>query len=177
METKDRTRWEQPPRRPPAKGRRLQPAGEALIVMLIGLSLWAVVVAPRLEEAAENAPFGARRTAALVTLRPLAAINRILGISWITDQVERTLGVDGGARAVQPPAEPLPTLPPRGDPDPDGGTTSDGLPALPPLGEGKLRVVVVGDSFSVGLAQALSASVVPARVRVVNQGRLASGLA
>jgi lysophospholipase L1-like esterase len=178
METKDRTRWEQPPRRPPAKGHRLQPAGEALIVMLIGLALWAVVVAPRLEEAAENAPFGARRTAALVVLRPLAAINRVLGISWITDQVERALGDDGGARAAQPPAEPLPTLPPpAGDPDTNVGTSSGRLPPLPPLGEGKLRIVVVGDSLAVGLSQALSASVVPARVRVVNQGRLASGLA
>jgi uncharacterized protein len=145
--------------------------------MLIGLALWAVVVAPRLEEAAENAPFGARRTAALLVLRPLAAINGVLGISWVTDQVERTLGVEDGARAVQPPAEPLPTLPPQGDPDPDVGTNSGGLPALPPLGEGKLRIVVVGDSLAVGLSRALSASVVPARVRVVNQGRLASGLA
>lgn len=177
METKDQPRWEQPPRRPPAKGRRLQPAGEALIVMLIGLGLWAVVVAPRLEDAAENAPFGARRTAALVVLRPLAAINRVLGISWITDQVERTLGGDGGTRAVQPPAEPLPPLPPQENTDPDLGTTSGGLPALPALGEGKLRIVVVGDSLAVGLSRALSASVVPARVRVVNQGRLASGLA
>jgi lysophospholipase L1-like esterase len=175
METKDRTRWEQPPRRPRPNGRRLQPAGEALIVMVIGLALWAVVVAPRLEEAAENARFGARRTAALVVLRPLAAINRVLGISWITDQVERTLGIEDGVRAVQPPAEPLPTLPPQGEPV--VGTSSGGLPALPPLGQGKLRIVVVGDSLAVGLSRALSASVVPARVRVVNQGRLASGLA
>jgi lysophospholipase L1-like esterase len=177
METKERTRWEQPPRRPRPKGRRIQPAGEALIVMLIGLALWAVVVAPRLEEAAENAPFGARRTAALVVLRPLAAINRVLGIAGITDPFEGTLGVEDGARAVQPPAEPLPTLPPQGDPDSDGGTNSGGLPALPPLGQGKLRIVVVGDSLAVGLSRALSASVVPAKVRVVNQGRLASGLA
>jgi lysophospholipase L1-like esterase len=174
METKDQTRWEQPPRRSPAKGHRLQPAGEALIVMLIGLALWAVVVAPWLEDAAENAPFGARRTAALVVLRPLAAINRVLGLSWITDQVERTLGGDGGAGAVQPPAEPLPPLPPQENPD---LATSGGLPALPALGEGKLRIVVVGDSLAVGLSQALSASVVSAGVRVVNQGRLASGLA
>jgi lysophospholipase L1-like esterase len=145
--------------------------------MLIGLALYAVVVGPRLEEAAENAPFGARRTAALVVLRPLAAISRVLGISWVTDQVERTLGVEDGDRAVQPPAEPLPTLPRQGDPNPGVGTNSGRLPALPPLGQGKLRIVVVGDSLAVGLSRALSASVAPARVRVVNQGRLASGLA
>jgi uncharacterized protein len=160
------------------RGRRFQPAGDALVVMVVAISLWTVLVAPRLERAAEAGPFGARRTVALAILRPLAALNETLRIPTVNHLVERATGGRDDV-GLQPPAEPLPTLPP-----PSGPTPSPGIPPeeelsqpLPPLSEGRLRMVVVGDSLAVGLSRAIGASLNPNRVRVVNQGRLASGLA
>jgi hypothetical protein len=90
--------------------------------------------------------------------------------------VERATG--GAADAgVQPPAEPLPTLPPPTGPPPSPPPQEELSQPLPPLSEGRLRMVVVGDSLAVGLSRAIGASLKPDRVRVVNQGRLASGLA
>ena len=149
--------------------------------MVIGLALWTLLVAPRLEGAAEGAPFGARRAVALAILRPLAAVNRSMQVPAVVRLIDRA--TRAGDAGTQPPAEPLPTLPPPpgGDatgPGP-GGEPPDagGSPRLPPLSQGKLRIVVVGDSLAVGLSRAIGASLDPDRVRVVNQGRLASGLA
>jgi lysophospholipase L1-like esterase len=146
--------------------------------MVLGLALWTLLVAPRLERAAESAQFGARRTVALAILRPLAAVNRAMQIPAVVRLIDRGTGA-----STLPPAEALPTLPPL----PNGDATNPGsggeqpagagFPALPPLSQGELRLVVVGDSLAVGLSRAIGASLDPDRVGVVNQGRLASGLA
>jgi lysophospholipase L1-like esterase len=176
----DRTTQATPARRRLRRGpggRRLQPAGEALVAMTVALSLWTLLVAPRLERAAEGGPFGARRSVSLVILRPLAAMNEAFRLPAVSMLVDRATG-GAGESGVQPPAEPLPTLPPGPSPGPDGQSPEEeAFQPLPPLSEGKIRMVVVGDSLAVGLSRAIGASLDPDRVRVVNQGRLSSGLA
>jgi lysophospholipase L1-like esterase len=160
-------------RRTGPDGRRLQPAGEALIAMLVALILWTFIEAPRLKEAAQVAPFGARRTASLVVLTPMAAVSEAVGLGPLTRTLERALGRDEGGLAAPAPPEPLPTIhgpttEPRGEVP---GAFRDPTPA------NKLRVVVIGDSLAVGLARTIGAGMEPALVRVVNQARLSTGLA
>jgi hypothetical protein len=170
-----------PPRPRPRVRRRLVPAGNVLIVLLVCLILWSLLAASSLEQAAETSSLGARRTAALVVLRPLAALNRLLGLDHVTGTVERTVGRAAGTGAeagLPPPPEPLPELPE----EENGSHTqpSGPIPASEPLpraGPGdRLRLVVVGDSLSIGLSNWLGAGLDPRLSVVVGQGRLSSGL-
>ena len=175
MRTEERTRAEDAPRPPRTgpDGRRLQPAGEALVALLVALVLWTFIEAPRLKEAAEVAPFGARRTAALVVLTPLAAVSEAVGLGALTHAIESALGSGQGDLAAPEPPEPLPTITaPRRTPERQvPGPFRDASP------RNRLRVVVVGDSLAVGLARTIGAGTDPDLVRVVNQARLATGLA
>jgi hypothetical protein len=176
MKTEDRPHTEEEVtrvRRTGPDGRRLQPAGEALVGMLVALVLWTFIEAPRLKEAAEIAPFGARRTASLVVLTPLAAVSEAVGVGSLTRALERALGREEGGLASQSAPEPLPTISgPRPEPE-------ERVPGAfrDPTQRNKLRVVVIGDSLAVGLARTIGAGMDPALVRVVNQARLATGLA
>jgi uncharacterized protein len=175
VRTEERIRPERaarPPRTGP-DGRRLQPAGEALIALLVALLLWTIIEAPRLKEAAEVAPFGARRTAALVVLTPLAAVSEAVGLGALTRAVEGILGSEQGDLTAPEPPEPLPTIT---APPPSPGQQVPG-PFRDPRPGNRLRVVVVGDSLAVGLARTIGAGMDPDQVRVVNQARLATGLA
>jgi uncharacterized protein len=141
--------------------------------MLVALLLWTFIEAPRLKEATEGAPFGARRTASLIVLTPLAAISEAVGLGALTRTFEGALGREEGGLAGTEAPEPLPTIkgpPPTDQPD---------VPAAfrDPTPSKKLRVVVVGDSLAVGLARTIGAGMDPNQVRVVNQARIASGLA
>jgi uncharacterized protein len=141
--------------------------------LLVALLLWTFVEAPRLKEAAEVAPFGPRRTAALIVLTPLAAISEALGVGALTRAAEGALGREEGGLAAPDSPEPLPTIT-GPSPTPHGELPG---PFRDPTAADKLRVVVVGDSLAVGLARTIGAGLDPDQVRVVNQARLASGLA
>ncbi len=163
--------------------RRLQPAGEALVIMIVGLLLWLVIEAPRLERAAQVAPFGARRTASLIFLRPFAALSNVLGFGRLTGGLEQALG-KGELRAGVEVQAPPPPPPEETFPTPPGPTPAapaspvQPLEALPiPSLDNKLRVAVVGDSFAVGLGSAVGSGLDPDRVQVSAQGELATGLA
>ncbi|HJV04388.1 MAG TPA: DUF459 domain-containing protein [Actinomycetota bacterium] len=175
MRTNERTRPEAaaPPRRTGPDGRRLQPAGEALVALVVGLLVWTFIEAPRLKEAAEVAPFGARRTAALVVLTPVAAVSEAMGLGALTRAAESALGSRQGDLAAPEPPEPLPTItgPPANPERRVAGPFRDPRPG------NRLRVVVAGDSLAIGLARTIGAGLDPDLVRVVNQARLATGLA
>ncbi len=80
--------------RPPEPSDRTTSAGRALVVIAICLGLWALLFAPVLKRNAEAGPVGARRSAALDVLRPLAALADTLSVSRATDAFERALGRD-----------------------------------------------------------------------------------
>ncbi len=67
--------------------------------MVVCLVLWTFLAAPNLERGAEAGPVGARRSAALVVLRPVASLSRFLFLSDATGSVERALGQDPDAPA------------------------------------------------------------------------------
>ena len=78
---------------------RQSAAGSVLVTMVVCLALWTVLAAPSLERGADAGPVGARRTAALALLRPLAALSRLVFLSDATGSVERALGQDPDAPA------------------------------------------------------------------------------
>jgi hypothetical protein len=153
------------------------PAGKVFVVMLVCLLLWSFMFAPDMKRAAEASPDGARRSAALAILRPLAAIGDALQLTKLTDAVERALGRDpeaapGGEILVPP--EPIPSRPGGGD---DGGDVHTRGPIRRPTVGNKLRVVVIGDSLATGLGIYLERVLKPSLVRVSRQGRISTGLA
>jgi hypothetical protein len=138
------------PRRRPPEPRQVT-AVSVFVTMVVCLALWTVLAAPSLERGADAGPVGARRTAALTLLRPLAALSRFVFLSEATGSVEAALGRDpdtpaGGElvlpdldlpRASPSPAEPADPPPPAtGDePAPTGNaeeTRSEGEPDPPP---------------------------------------------
>ena len=211
MQTLERPRTREIPKvagpRTPS-GRTPEPrraaAGSVFVTMVVCLALWTVLAAPNLERLADAAPVGARRTAALALLRPLAALSRFLFLSEATGSVERALGQDpeapaGGElvlpeldlpRASLSPAdlppsaaedEPVPTAnldePPRED-EPDLPAAPDAAPTgiRTPTRSNRLRVAVIGDSLSQGLGPAIGQWFDPEYARVLSLGRQATGL-
>ena len=108
----------------PAPGRRTMTAPRALFTILVCLVTWGLLFSPVLERTAESGPVGARRTAALAVLRPLAAISNALSVGRTTDAVMRALGRDpeapAGGELVLPDFDlpPLPSLQPESSPPP-----------------------------------------------------------
>jgi uncharacterized protein len=208
-DTRVRGNGHDPDRRPRApasgpapRGPRSASAGDAFVTILVCLCLWTLLAAPILERDAEAGPVGARRTAALAILRPLASISESLRLSRVTGSVERALGRDpeapaGGELALPdfrlPPEafEPTPVLhtPAESPKSPDDtapvthGQERDPL-AEPtetagvrsPTRSNKLRVAVIGDSLSQGLGPAIERWMDPEMVRVLSLGRQSTGL-
>jgi len=151
------------------------PAGRAFVVILVCLLLWGLLFAPTLKRAADASADGARRTAALAILTPLAAISDALRVTRLTDAVENALGKDPeaapGGEIVLPP-EAIPSVTTGGE----GAIETTG-PIRTPTGRNKLRVAVVGDSLASGLGTYLERVLKPSLVRVSRQGRISTGLA
>ena len=166
--------------------------------MLVALAFWSVLMAPALKRAAEASPVGARRSASLAVLTPLAWISDTLNITPVSKSVSRALGRDpdappgGDVFAGEP--EPIPqnfgvdpdvleTPGPDLDNDIDDideriGDAIDQRYALrEPSVRNKLRIVIVGDSLSMWLSTALGRHFEPDLVQFVDQGRLSTGLA
>lgn len=107
-----------------ARGRRTMTAPRALLTIVVCLVTWGLLFSPVLERTAESGPIGARRTAALAVLRPLAAISNALSVGRTTDAVMRALGRDpdapAGGELVLPDFDlpPLPSLQPEPSPPP-----------------------------------------------------------
>jgi hypothetical protein len=136
------------PRRP---RRRLGPAGRVVVLGAVCFAVWTLLAAPALLRAAETSPLGARRTASLAVLRPLARITSFFGLDRLGSGADRALGRLNAEPDI-PPAGPI--LPPVRQPEPGGPSPTPALqPILPkPTKEDPLRVLVVGDSIGADLA-------------------------
>jgi hypothetical protein len=109
--------------------RRLVRPRDALVTIVVCLSVWALLFAPVLRRSAEAGPVGARRSAALAVLRPLAALSDALAFDTASETVLRAIGRDPeappGGELELPELEDLPPLPPpETDPAPPRGSPS-----------------------------------------------------
>jgi hypothetical protein len=195
----------EPERRPSEPERHLVRARDAFVMLVVCLVVWALLFAPALERAAETGPVGARRTAALAVLRPLAALSDALAAGRAGELVMRALGRDPDVPAggeLELPDLDLPPLPPLDQPTParpatganaspspagssgggggeeEGPGHEDPAPGIRvPTVDAELRVAVIGDSLSQGLGPELSQSFDPDVSRVLPLGRQSTGLA
>ena len=149
--------------------RRTMPAGRALVVGLIGLLVWTLLDAPSLEHAAEVSPIGTRRSVALSFLRPLASVSRFLQLDQLSGAVDR---VAGKSSTDQPT---IASVPVTHDKD-TGGQQTVTEPLGKPTADDPLRMVVVGDSFSQGVGEAMSRLVALRLVNIQSRGVISSGL-
>jgi uncharacterized protein len=148
------------------------PAGHGVVVVLACFLTWALLYAPALERSSETQPPGARRTASLIVLRPLAAISDFTRLGAIADAVHRAAGANAGSVQGTAP-EPLPVGPaPTGSTAPPVRTTPMRVPGT----RSRLRVVVVGDSLAQGLGSLLERTMNPSLSLVSSQGVISSGL-
>jgi len=160
-------------------GRRLMPAGRALVVVLVCLLTWTVLYAPTMKRAADASPIGVRRTISLAVLTPFAAVSEWIGLDALAGTIERAVGRDPGrpGGAFVPPPEDIPIAPPEDPDDPDGDGGSASEPIRVPTPTRKLRVAIVGDSLAAGLGYFAERVFRPRLVRVSGQGRISTGLA
>jgi len=171
-----------PPVRPRGR-RRPTAAGRAMLTGLICFGLWSLVDAQALKAAADAGPLGLRRTASLVVLTPLAAVNRVLGLNHLESAIDNWLG----RNVSGPPGGTDVGLPPIVHVSPTPTPSVTVTPTLPP-GEfttlrratrtDPLRVLVAGDSvgedLGIGLERKLSGN---PRVDVFSAARQSTGLA
>ncbi len=135
--------------------RRLGPAGRVVVMGAVCFAMWTLLAAPALLRAAETSPLGARRTASLAVLRPLARISSFFGLDRVGSGADRALG-RLEAEPNTPPAGPI--LPPVRNEEPGDPSSNPALQPIlsKPTKEDPLRVLVVGDSIGADLAFGMS---------------------
>ncbi len=158
---------------------------QVVAAMTTALLLWSLVDAPALLHSAETAPRGARRTAAIDVLRPLARVSAALGADRVTRLADDLLHRHPASTNVTAlPLVPVPPALPQAVSTPPAGPPSARpapAPALPPLRIGTaadpLRVLVIGDSiglsFGYSMANKLDAGGI---VKTTIDGREGTGL-
>jgi hypothetical protein len=179
----------------------MQPAGKALVMMVVGLMVWLVLAAPALKRTAQASPFGARRTASIIVLTPFDLLSRALRMSKIDAAVESALGRDvggnarssgsGGAIGAPPSgvdASP-PTLPPSPSPKPSASVAPQPGDVTPPpvvyppsvrrpTLKHPLTVLAIGDSIGIDLGYGLQRVMGnTGYYNVIVDGKISTGLA
>jgi hypothetical protein len=72
------------------------PAGKVLAAGLVCFLVWTLLEASSLERSTRAAPLGARRSAALLVLEPLASVSRATGLDRVANAVGSVLGQGSG---------------------------------------------------------------------------------
>ena len=169
--------------RPHHKGPATTSWRRVLFVGCICFAVWLLFDAPSLQRAAQESPFGARRTVSLDVVGPIAAVSRGLGLSWVVRLVDDVLDrAPGGgptlAAVTVPPTHHRPPPPPHGPNPPSTTTTTFPVLNQHPTAADPLRVLVVGDSIGIDLGGPLSNDLTGTGVvQATFDGKVDTGLA
>jgi hypothetical protein len=158
-----------------APRRQTVPAGRALTVMVMCLFVWLLLDAPALKRAAEASEIGARRSAALAILGPLAGISEALQLDHVRSGISRAIGRDPDEQPGVASIDPVPIAPPAERED-DGERADAEAPIPVPTRGDTLRVAVIGDSFATGVGAAIGRSLNPRLADVQARGVISTGL-
>ena len=144
-----------------AGGRKLQPAGGVLLVILIGFALAALLGAAKLTELAEDQPLGVRRDMLVALVRPISGVSSLLRFDEPTRLVNALLGrgerEESGLHHQTGPGgrhTPSPAATPSGTSSP---SSSPSAPAWVPSRKEPLALWVGGDSMAMIFGQSLLA--------------------
>jgi hypothetical protein len=144
--------------------------------MLICLSVWLLLNAPAMKRAAEASEIGARRSAALAVLGPLAGISEVLQLDHVRSAISAAIGRDPDEGPGIAAIDPVPIAPPAVD-EGGGDEQADAEAPIPvPTRDDPLRVAVIGDSFATGVGAAIGRSMNPRLVDVQARGVISTGL-
>jgi hypothetical protein len=133
---------------------RAEPAGRALVTILVALLLGGLFNSGRFVHAATGMPLGWRRSVLLSLARPLDATARFLHTDRPREAVDRALGREeqpNNGGAFQDPDSVLPTVSP--SPDASASPAATASPSTPPLtfrdasAAAPLTLFVTGDSM------------------------------
>ena len=176
------------PRPQPLPGERsLSPAWRVLVVMVVCFLVWGLLDARSLDRSAKASPIGIRRSVALAVLTPLFAVSRATGVDALGTLLSKATGRNpnaspGGAIAIPPVSsgtgpKKIGRTHRRVRVSPAGGHVFYVLPSVrKPSRAQPERIVVVGDSFAVGLGFGLGRALDSPLVRFLRQGRESTGL-
>ncbi|HEX8100766.1 MAG TPA: hypothetical protein VF660_11275, partial [Actinomycetota bacterium] len=85
------------------RSRQVGPAGRVVVIGSVCFGMWLFAAAPALLRTAEASPLGARRTAAIALLRPVARLSAFFGVDRLGSGIDRLLGrQEGKVRTVPP---------------------------------------------------------------------------
>jgi lysophospholipase L1-like esterase len=167
--------------------RTTSPAWRVLVAMLVCFLVWGLLDARSLDRSAKASPIGIRRSAALAVLTPLFAVSRVTGLDALGGFLSKGMGRDpnaspGGGISIPPVSSG--TGPKKiGRTHRRARVSSNGrhvfyvLPSVRrPSRARPERIVVVGDSFAVGLGFGLARSLDSPLVKFLQQGRESTGL-
>jgi lysophospholipase L1-like esterase len=188
MSTHTEIREPSNPRPKPLSGERSpSPAWRVLVAMVVCFLVWGLLDARSLDRSAKASPLGIRRTAALAVLTPLFAVSRVTGMDALGGFLSKRMGRDpnaspGGGISIPPVS--LGTGPKkirrvhrRVRVSGAGGHVFFVLPSVrKPTRAEPERIVVVGDSFAIGLGYGLGRALDSPLVRFLRQGRESTGL-
>jgi hypothetical protein len=167
------TRRRRPDERVEEGGRRLQPAGAAIVVALLALVLGAFLNAPGIRKSATIQPEGWKRDVALAVTRPLASVSHALLLDRPRRGLKAALGRSGDDRIDTAVAVPGPTQGKPVSAKPPPVKRLRFSPAHP------LRLWIAGDSLVVVPGESLLRAIAGNRaiepVRRID-GRIATGL-
>ena len=173
----------------PSAARRTVSWRQALAAGIVGFAVWLLLDAPTLMRSAESGPLGARRTVAIMVLRPIDDLSRALGLSHVVGAADRAVGrrSTGVLQVEGPPVRRHPSAPsgPGGSAAPGRVfgftpvTAPDGLrPLGAPSAAAPLQVLTVGDSLGIDFGQTLVNDLAATGVvHAVLDGHIDTGLA
>jgi lysophospholipase L1-like esterase len=131
------------------------------LVLLAGFLIWLVLDATVLQyNSYHRSPPGARRTAALDILDPIAQLAKALHLDAPVAAANEALGRTGEGGFTYPPLPPPTTVP--------KGATTTTIPPRVPTARHRLHVLIVGDSLGGDLAYPLQSDLTATGVVAVN---------
>lgn len=157
---------------PEPVGRHRSSAGQALLVLLVALSVGSVLNADRIDATAHSQPFGWQRTWAVRLTGPLRVISDATGLN----RPRKVLSQAAGNKLPPPPqdTETVVTAPPRPH---DAVTTTTSPPTYrTPTPEAPVRILVAGDSLMGWIGPALTKGFADRPVKVTEDFQIGTGL-
>jgi uncharacterized protein len=139
-------------------GRRLSPAGNVLLALLVGLTIGLFLNATTMQKGIKTQNLGAKRTLGVVAIAPFAKISHLLYIDRPRQWADSAMGKgEGSEKAAEEALADLgaPTKTPKPKPSESGGTGTEPAVLPTPTKSQPLRAWVGGDSQTQVFGQAL----------------------
>lgn len=160
------------------EGRRLVPAGQAIVVVLLAMLLAALLNADSLVQTIEGQSFGTARDTGLALAHPVRTVSHWTGLNLPRKLIDNLVNGHPGAPVAVSPAGPSPTTTSGPVAEPTTTTSTTLPPRRAPTAQAPLKVWLAGDSLMGTLAESFIDKVSGnPLVKATADFRVATGLA